>query len=183
MGARQFPIRFLSAFKEAPSLRWAWPLEQALQHSLANVPQLPGRTLVLVDVSGSMTQGECAGVPGLSPRVGSAAMALVTAAVERRHAFVAFTSGHPGEWVRGAGLSQHSAYGYRAAISELDISPRQRLGDVCKQVAALPMGGTDCALPMLWAMERKVEVDAFCVYTDSETWHGDVHPTQALKNG
>lgn len=52
--SRQFPLRFLSAYKAAPSLRWSWPLEQAVQHSLANVPALPGRTLVLVDLSGSM---------------------------------------------------------------------------------------------------------------------------------
>jgi hypothetical protein len=53
-GSRQFPLRFLSAYKTAPSLRWAWPLEQAVQHSLANVPALPGRTLILVDLSPSM---------------------------------------------------------------------------------------------------------------------------------
>lgn len=52
--SRQFPLRFLSAYKAAPSLRWSWPLEQAVQHCLANVPSLPGRTLVLVDLSGSM---------------------------------------------------------------------------------------------------------------------------------
>lgn len=52
--SRQFPLRFLSAYKAAPSLRWAWPLEQAVQHSLANVPALPGRTLILIDLSGSM---------------------------------------------------------------------------------------------------------------------------------
>jgi hypothetical protein len=52
--SRMFPFRFLSAYRAAPSLRWAWPLEQALNHSLANVPALPGRTLVLVDRSPSM---------------------------------------------------------------------------------------------------------------------------------
>ncbi|MFD8819037.1 TROVE domain-containing protein, partial [Streptomyces sp. NPDC059627] len=36
------------------SLRWSSPREQALGHSLANVPARPGRTLVLVDRSGSM---------------------------------------------------------------------------------------------------------------------------------
>lgn len=55
--SRMFPLRFLSAYKTAPSLRWAWPLEQAVQHSLSNVPALPGRTLVLVDQSGSMNSG------------------------------------------------------------------------------------------------------------------------------
>jgi TROVE domain len=52
--SRQFPFRFLSAYQRAPSLRWAYPLEQALGHSLGNVPALTGRTLVLVDRSGSM---------------------------------------------------------------------------------------------------------------------------------
>ena len=55
--ARQFPFRFLAAYKHAVSLRWSHPLEQALGHSLANVPSLPGRTLVLVDRSGSMFGG------------------------------------------------------------------------------------------------------------------------------
>jgi hypothetical protein len=52
-GSRQFPFRFLSAYRAA-GLRWAYPLEQALTASLAGVPQLPGRTLVLVDRSPSM---------------------------------------------------------------------------------------------------------------------------------
>lgn len=52
--SRQFPFRFLAAYRAAPSLRWAYPLEQALGHSLGNVPALNGRTLVLVDRSPSM---------------------------------------------------------------------------------------------------------------------------------
>ena len=52
--SQQFPFRYLSAYRHAPSLRWGHALETALGHSLANVPALPGRTLVLVDRSGSM---------------------------------------------------------------------------------------------------------------------------------
>ncbi|TWJ06327.1 TROVE domain-containing protein [Stackebrandtia albiflava] len=52
--SRQLPMRFLSAYRAAPSLRWSYPLETALQHSLANIAPLPGRTLILVDTSGSM---------------------------------------------------------------------------------------------------------------------------------
>jgi hypothetical protein len=55
--SRQFPFRFLAAHRatsEAGSLRWAYPLERALNHSLANVPSLGGRTLILVDRSPSM---------------------------------------------------------------------------------------------------------------------------------
>ncbi|MFD9124644.1 TROVE domain-containing protein [Kitasatospora sp. NPDC059571] len=52
--SKQFPFRYLAAYHHAPSLRWGHALEKALGHSLANVPALPGRTLVLVDRSGSM---------------------------------------------------------------------------------------------------------------------------------
>jgi len=53
--SRQLPMRFLSAYNATKgSLRFAFPLEQALNHSLKNVPELSGRTLILVDRSGSM---------------------------------------------------------------------------------------------------------------------------------
>jgi hypothetical protein len=52
--SRQLPFRFLTAHMNVPSLRWSYPLEQALNLSLANVPSLPGRTLILVDTSTSM---------------------------------------------------------------------------------------------------------------------------------
>ncbi|MFI2354643.1 TROVE domain-containing protein [Streptomyces anulatus] len=52
--SRQLPMRFYSAFNAAPSLRWGHALDKALNASLANIPQLDGRTLVLVDTSSSM---------------------------------------------------------------------------------------------------------------------------------
>lgn len=52
--SRQFPFRFLTAHQHTKSYRWAQPLETALGHSLAHVPALPGRTLILVDRSNSM---------------------------------------------------------------------------------------------------------------------------------
>jgi len=42
-------------------------------------------------------------------------------------------------------------------------------------------GGTDCALPMAAALQNKWEIDTFCIYTDSETWVGRIHPFQALQ--
>lgn len=52
--AKQFPFRFLAALRAAPNLRWASALSYALDCSLTNIPTLPGRTLILVDTSGSM---------------------------------------------------------------------------------------------------------------------------------
>ncbi|HZN74653.1 MAG TPA: TROVE domain-containing protein [Micromonosporaceae bacterium] len=53
--SRQLPMRFLSAYRAVRSLRWGHALDKALTASLANVPVLAGRTLILVDVSASMT--------------------------------------------------------------------------------------------------------------------------------
>ena len=52
--SRQFPYRFLSAYKNVVTDRFSYALEVALQHSISNLPQLPGRTLLLVDTSDSM---------------------------------------------------------------------------------------------------------------------------------
>src|SRR5207248_10650032 len=95
------------------------------------------------------------------PRIARAVMALVTAATETDYEMVAFSP----------------------VMERIDISPRQRLDDVVKTLSAIPVGGTDCALPMLWALKSKVQADAFVVYTDSETWYNKaVHPVQALRD-
>jgi hypothetical protein len=52
--SKQFPYRFLSAYRNAPSLRWSYALERALDYSTVNVPKFTGKTLALVDTSGSM---------------------------------------------------------------------------------------------------------------------------------
>ncbi|MEU6249729.1 TROVE domain-containing protein [Glycomyces sp. NPDC047010] len=55
--SRQLPMWFLSAYRAAPSLRWAYALERALDAYLVGVPERRGRTLDLVDTSGSMNAG------------------------------------------------------------------------------------------------------------------------------
>ena len=78
--------------------------------------------------------------------------------------------------------SGYAIFGFTtASISRLSVSPRQRLDDVVRTTSNLPFGGTDCSLPMQKALADKLEVDAFIVLTDSETWAGEIHPIQALK--
>ena len=49
---RVLPFRFIAAARYAP--RWEAELEQAMFKSLEGQPKLPGKTVLLVDVSGSM---------------------------------------------------------------------------------------------------------------------------------
>lgn len=156
-----------------PVARVVDALDAAFYASFAAAAPSGRRVLLALDVSGSMACGSIGGMPGITPRLASAAMALVTAATEPEHRLVAFTAasgGHGGKWGGGT-----------PGLTPLAISPRQRLDDAVAEVARLPMGGTDCALPMLWAARHRVDVDCFVVYTDNETWAGDVHPAQALR--
>jgi 60 kDa SS-A/Ro ribonucleoprotein len=98
-------------------------------------------------------------------------MALVTAATEPRHFVTAFTAGEY--------RSMHA--GFPTGLSPVPLSPRQRLDDVLRQVSGLPFGGTDCALPMVEARRQKWAVDLFVIYTDNETWAGNIHPAEALR--
>ena len=40
---------------------------------------------------------------------------------------------------------------------------------------------TDCSLPMQYAADKGMQVDTFVVFTDSETYHGSIHPCEALR--
>lgn len=52
--SKQLPYRFYAAYMEATNPIWAVPLESAIQAACQNIPALGGKTLVLVDTSGSM---------------------------------------------------------------------------------------------------------------------------------
>jgi 60 kDa SS-A/Ro ribonucleoprotein len=154
-------------------------LDAAFYTAFGNVEPSGKRIMLALDVSGSMTSGRVAGVPMLTPRDASAALALVTAATEPHYETVGFFTGKRG-WAAPGERQQW--YLGRDGITPLPISPWQRLDDVVKTVSDLPFGGTDCALPMLYAQAQGREIDAFVILTDSETWAGDVHPAQALQD-
>lgn len=59
--SRMFPYRFYAAAREVNTLRWADALNTAVDLSTANLPSLPGKTLILVDGSGSMFNGSIGG--------------------------------------------------------------------------------------------------------------------------
>ena len=101
----------------------------------------------------------------------------MTAATEIRCETVGFYAGTRSWMSKVRGLR-----GLASGITPLAISPRQRLDDAVRTVSNLPFGGTDCALPMLYALDREREIDTFVILTDSETWAGDVHPAQALQD-
>lgn len=144
-------------------------LDAAFYAAYGAVEPANKRTLIALDVSGSMGMSTISGLP-ITPREASAALALVTMATEPSCDVVGFTGGWGRSSFRRSG----------EPISELSISPRQRLDDAIRSVSDLPFGSTDCSLPMIWAGERNRDYDTILVITDNETWAGNVHPHQAL---
>jgi 60 kDa SS-A/Ro ribonucleoprotein len=67
-----------------------------------------------------------------------------------------------------------------ATIDPATGLPTMTIDDALKLVE-MPFSSTDCALPMIRALERKEQVDAFVIYTDSETYMGKIHPQVALE--
>lgn len=135
-------------------------LNQAFYASFDHVVPANKRFLLGVDVSGSMTIGELAGMPGVTPRVASAAMAMVTYRTE------------PMTVVKG----------FCHDFVDLGISKKDTLESVVDRMNRLAFGSTDCSLPMVYALKNNIEVDTFVVYTDNETYFGaNGHPIEVLR--
>lgn len=53
--SKQLPLRFYSAYDQVKTPHWTDALKTALDLTLGNVPELPGKTLILIDISSSMS--------------------------------------------------------------------------------------------------------------------------------
>ena len=117
------------------------------------------RYLLALDVSGSMFGCTVVGSQCISAGVAAGALSLVTASSERQFEIVAFSH----------------------VMVPLRIGPHMKLHEVEMEMSHVPMGSTDCALPMVWAEEQKKDFDVFVVYTDNDTNSGSIHPSEAMK--
>jgi 60 kDa SS-A/Ro ribonucleoprotein len=156
--SRVHPAQVFLAQKNATNVPTpiATALEDAFFFSFANVEPTNKRINLALDVSGSMDSadyeyrnGKRVQTSVATPREWSALQAMVTARVEPYAEFTAFSH----EFVR------------------VDITPRDSLATVINKLRRIPMGGTDCSLPMQHARDYGQKFDAFCVYTDNETWY------------
>lgn len=144
------------AWSSVPAISQA--LDGAFYLTFGNVVPTGKNILYALDVSGSMSQGTVAGTP-ITPREAAAALALLMASTEQNYHIMGFSD----------------------TFVDLGIHPNMTLAQATRRTESLPFSGTDCALPMIWASQTKAHVDAFVVLTDNETWHGGIHPVQALK--
>lgn len=160
--ARVHPISILNALRVyeqgkgdkgsltwTPSKRVINALDEAFYLAFGTVTPTNKRTVLALDVSGSMDGSKVVGM-NLSAREASAALAMVTMAVEPQAQVVAYS---------------HELVG-------VELRPSMRLDEVIRTLRGIPMGGTYCSLPIMLAAQANVAVDLFVSYTDSETWNG-----------
>lgn len=121
-----------------------------------------------IDVSGSMSSSIGQKLD-ISAAQAAAAMAMSIARTEPAYMARGFTSSGQGHWGN-------------AELTDLGITPKMLLPEVFNRVQKANFGKTDCALPMIYATQQKLEIDTFVVLTDNETWAGKVHPSKALKD-
>lgn len=134
-------------------------LEEAFYMSFKTVEPSGKNIGLFLDVSGSMTGPNISGL-NMSPRTASAVMAMVTMRSEEDYAAMAFSNG----------------------IMKLRINPAMSLEEVETKISLLPFSSTNCSLPMTTALKDKIPLDAFIIYTDSETNHYEsLQPAKALE--
>lgn len=179
--ARVHPISLLVALKTYASgqgfrsdATWAvlpkvtGALDAAFYLAFKAVEPTGKRILYGLDVSASMS-ASASGKPVTCAEVATA-LALVLANTESNWHIMAFDQG----------------------IRSLNVHPKWSLEEALKKTSNINGGGTDCALPMVWANTQGIDCDAFVVLTDNETWYGGSarsgysyraghgHPKQAL---
>jgi 60 kDa SS-A/Ro ribonucleoprotein len=72
------------------------------------------------------------------------------------------------------------AFGFTSSFQDLGISKNDSLATVEQKVRKSNFGSTNCATPMTYALQNKLDVDAFVVLTDNETNCGP-SPAAALE--
>ncbi len=135
-------------------------LDEGFYKSFSNVEPTGKAFLIGVDVSGSMSWSAGMGGSNMTPAEAAAAMALVIAKTEPKH-FI---------------------HGFSGSFVNLGIGPTDSLAQAIRKTKSMTFGRTDCALPMQYALAKKLMVDTFVVITDNETWSGAVKPAQALRD-
>jgi 60 kDa SS-A/Ro ribonucleoprotein len=134
-------------------------LDDAFYAAMASVPQDPRRTLVAVDVSGSMFHATVADYP-ITAGEAAAAMAMVIA----------------------RSTPEHFVLGFTTRPIALEISPRMRFHEAVAAVRQLRPENTDASVPMRWCEAEGLKAETIVALTDNATWAGSMHPAVALES-
>ena len=70
--------------------------------------------------------------------------------------------------------------GFSTEFIDLRITAQDSFSTALHKTSVRNFGSTDAAVAYEWAIQEKFKADVFCFWTDSESWAGRCHPSQAL---
>ncbi|MHA1621044.1 MAG: TROVE domain-containing protein [Candidatus Heimdallarchaeaceae archaeon] len=168
--AKIHPISILSALKiysqgfgknnqwtPIPEIQDA--LDDAFYKSFKFAKPIGKSILIGLDVSGSMFYNRCLGMNHLTAAEAGAAMTMYWKHTEDMNCKV---------------------MGFQHDFVDLGFTKKETLNSALERIGGGYFRATDCSLPMEYALENKIRVDAFVVITDNETWIGNIHPCKML---
>jgi 60 kDa SS-A/Ro ribonucleoprotein len=132
-------------------------LEKAVELSFEVVEPTGKVFMHAVDISGSMSCGVVNSV-GLSCCEIATTMALVTAKAEKNY------------MIRG----------FSTEFIDLHITSKDSFSSALRKASNQNFGGTDASVAYEWMIKNKFKADVVCFWTDSESWAGWHHPSEAL---
>lgn len=199
VNARVHPIALLSALRvyrrgystrpdgSRAGLEWmpdngvANAIEKAYHASFGLVQPIGGRVGFFLDTSGSMRSGKVNGIEGLTPLEAEAIMTATLVRTEDDWLAMGFTSypdGSTGWGYADRSAKMRSDFG----MTHLPFSASPSLEEATGVLHKYSFnGGTDCAIPFMWATENREHIDLFVIQTDNQTWANTrYHPSQAL---
>ncbi|WP_018604402.1 TROVE domain-containing protein [Uliginosibacterium gangwonense] len=153
--ARAYPYQLLSAYKmtgEDIPAKVREALQDALEVSLRNVPQLEGQVVVCPDVSGSMSSSVTGYRKGATSAVRCIDVAaLLAAAILRKH-------------------SDARVLPFENHVVRVELNPRDSVMSNAAKLAAIGGGGTNCSAPLAQLVHEKAKVDVLIMVSDNQSW-------------
>lgn len=148
--SKQLPFRFFSAYREIQSIagttnKHIGVLEQAIEHSIVNLPKIPGKTFIGLDVSGSMTSAPISEKSTIMP----AEIGAIIAAIANR-------------------LCEESViYTFDTKIRKYTVLQQNGILATAKMLQ-FDGGGTDTNLPIKEMLNNKIYADRLIMLSDNE---------------
>lgn len=145
-GARKskaLPFRFLAAARVVP--KWERQIDAAMQMACEEMPRLPGKTTLLIDVSGSMDSNRISAKSDLTAMDAAAALAVLVEGVAERARVFTFST------------------------QVVEVAPRSGMALVDAVIRSQPHGGTYLGAAIEVVKKLAPETDRLIVITDEQS--------------
>lgn len=153
--ARVFPYQLLAAYLNAQDVPASVTnaLQDAMEHAIANIPEINGKIYVCPDISGSMQDPITGHRAGATSKVSCMQVAtLVAASILRRN-------------------DQAEVIPFSDHVVPCKLNPKDSVMTNVKLLTSLPSGGTDCSAPLQELNKRNAKGDLIIMVSDNQSWY------------